>query len=169
MLVPRRMGKGKRVLAPRSEEVRDASRITIPSGKSEWSFSPTEVIRFHGSWITASFQKAKLSLDTAWLNLVFQWGQALSSSVGQQQGKEQSLGKYCLLLTKLTDEKTFARTKAAASHSARHLVSNRKKSSPQSDLSRPIFSWSKSRCEPLHASFTPCTGRSQCLLAWYPA
>ena len=36
MLVPRKMGKGRTVLSSRSEEVHDASRIMIPSGKSEW-------------------------------------------------------------------------------------------------------------------------------------
>lgn len=130
----RRTGEGRRVLSPRSEEVSDASWIMIPSGKSEWSFSPLGHICPSSP---ASFKRPSyLSTQPAEPIFPVRPGSQVVQR-GSSTGKN-SPGKVLSALTKLTNnEKTFGRTKAAA-YCARYSVSN-VKSSPQSDLSRPTL------------------------------
>lgn len=105
---------------------------------------PLRYTCFHGSLISASFQKATVSLNAAWLDLVFpvmpgsQYFSRPTARGRTVPGKPLS----ALHQTQWWEDLWKERQPLLAGPDTWFQIV--KKSSPRSDLSRPIFSWSNS-------------------------
>lgn len=160
MLVSRRMGKGRRVLSSRSEEVHDASRITILSGKSEWSFSPTEVSLFPWQFNSCFLSKGQaISTQHGWICFpskvrlsVVQQG----NSTGKNSPWESTVcsSPNSLMRRPLQRQRQPLRT---VPDTWLQIIRSQALSQIFPDQH---FLGLNQWCEPLHACFTPSTGRS---------